>query len=137
MKTLNCKVVGKSQIGKTSLIESFRGGGGAFPGKKPGETEFIAKHSSVVTFKGDDVNLAIWETNLNRDIQADDDDMDILIVCLSLAYEGNSLMDKSEIDELCAGRTFILVGTKSDLKEGQFENVGALKFIGTFTKIFD
>ena len=120
-------VVGDGEVGKTCLITAY--GENKFPDKS---TPTVSDaYEGAVEYEGKELKLHIWDTAGQPEYAAvrpvSYNDADCFVICFSLAnresLEHASTMWKKELNALGPKHCpKVLVGTKSDLRDGLLEN---------------
>merc|ERR1719204_1204716 len=129
MEVVKLVVVGDGAVGKTCLLISFTSD--AFP-KDYIPTVFENSNTSFVV-DGTTISLALWDTagqeEYDRLRPLSYPQTDVFLVCFSLVNESSfkNVGDKwvPEIRHHCPDAPFLLVGTKSDLRGADSQDVSA------------
>jgi small GTP-binding protein len=121
MKHNKCVVVGDGAVGKTCLLLSYTTN--AFPG------EYIPtvfdNYSANVIVENQQINLQLWDTAGQEEYKKlhplSYPQTDAFVICFSLvaptSLEKVQNMWMPEVKEHCPNTPYILVGTKSDLRD--------------------
>uniref|UniRef100_A0A6U3BJV0 Uncharacterized protein n=1 Tax=Paramoeba aestuarina TaxID=180227 RepID=A0A6U3BJV0_9EUKA len=131
MSEVKCVVVGDGAVGKTSMLISY------VEGKFP--TEYVPtvfeNYEKEVTLEGKHINFTLWDTAGQEGYQKirtlSYKSADIFLVCFSFDNPGSLENVKArwakELKQHRCQAPIILVGTKADLKDADFDSSAAEK----------
>lgn len=141
---IKCIIVGNVQVGKTSLIYTY---------KSNEFNDYIHRsfsdieHCVDLDFENKKVNISLVDTNGSTEYDKirpySYKNADVFLICVSLEdiddYKKICRKWSKEIRKYCSKASYILVGTKLDLKPYNFDstrlrkiqkNIGASKYLG-------
>lgn len=122
-------VVGETAVGKTSLLISYITG--AFYGESI--PEVFERYDINTAVDGAPTTLALWDTTGAREYDPlrplSYPQTDVFLLCFDVSrretFEAVSARWVSELQTYAAGTPFLLVGTKTDLRDGGAAQVSA------------
>ncbi|XP_039503874.1 ras-related C3 botulinum toxin substrate 1-like [Pimephales promelas] len=120
MQTIKCVIIGDGTVDKTKLLYSYTTG--HYPS---GDCTVLDRYSVDVLVDGNPVTLGLWDTSGQEDYDRlrplSYPQTDVFLICFSLgdpaSFENVRKKWHPEVRHHCPNTSFILVGTKLDLRD--------------------